>query len=235
MANYRDIIVFDFETGSRYPKTTQPTQIAAVALHGRKLTLQPNGVFNSEIRPLEDEEAIAAGLDPLQQEALDITGKNREDLRKAPSLKSVWGKFTKWVDQFNFKKTSYYAPIAAGYNINNFDLPIIQRLAEEHGNVNKEGKQTVFNMIYKIDLMDMLFLWTENNKDVSRLNMDYMRDYLGLPETSKANAHDALYDVIDTANILIKFMKFQRSIAGRTKFEKAFGAQDLYIPYSVAN
>ena len=31
--NYRDIIVFDFETGSVNPKKTQPTQIAAVAIH----------------------------------------------------------------------------------------------------------------------------------------------------------------------------------------------------------
>ena len=48
--NYRDIIVFDFETGSRNPLKTQPTQIAAVAIHGRKLTVQPGGYFNSEIR-----------------------------------------------------------------------------------------------------------------------------------------------------------------------------------------
>ena len=45
--NYRDIIVFDFETGSRNPHKTQPTQIAAVAIHGRKLTVQPGGYFNS--------------------------------------------------------------------------------------------------------------------------------------------------------------------------------------------
>ena len=37
--NYRDIIVFDFETGSRNPDKTQPVQIAAVAIHGRNLTL----------------------------------------------------------------------------------------------------------------------------------------------------------------------------------------------------
>ena len=53
--NYRDIIVFDFETGSRNPHKTQPTQIAAIALHGRRLTLQPGGVFNSEIRPILDD------------------------------------------------------------------------------------------------------------------------------------------------------------------------------------
>ena len=57
--NYRDIIVFDFETGSRNPYKTQPTQIAAVAIHGRKLTVQPGGYFNSEMRPiLDDDKAI---------------------------------------------------------------------------------------------------------------------------------------------------------------------------------
>ena len=60
--NYRDIIVFDFETGSRNPMKTQPTQIAAIALHGRRLTPQPGGVFNSEIRPiLDDKKAIELG------------------------------------------------------------------------------------------------------------------------------------------------------------------------------
>ena len=59
MAN-RDIIVFDFETGSRNPNTTQPIQIAAVMIHGRKLTVQPNGYFESLIKPLGDEKAVAA-------------------------------------------------------------------------------------------------------------------------------------------------------------------------------
>ena len=43
MAN-RDFIVFDFETGSRNPHKTQPTQIAALALDGRNLAMK--GTFN---------------------------------------------------------------------------------------------------------------------------------------------------------------------------------------------
>ena len=83
--NYRDIIVFDFETGGRNPHKCQPTQIAAVAIHARKLTLQPGGTFNSEMRPiLNDDKAIAAGFDPVEDEALDITRKTRAALAKAP-------------------------------------------------------------------------------------------------------------------------------------------------------
>ena len=80
MAN-RDYIVFDFETGSRNPHKTQPTQIAALALDGRNLSMK--GTFNCEIRPiLNDEAAVAAGLDPIEDGALKVTGKNRKDLMK---------------------------------------------------------------------------------------------------------------------------------------------------------
>ena len=90
MAN-RDFIVFDFETGSRNPLTTQPTQIAAIALDGRNLAMK--GSFNSEIKPiLDDDKAIAAGLDPIEDGALKVTNKTREALSKAPALKSVWKK-----------------------------------------------------------------------------------------------------------------------------------------------
>ena len=227
--NYRDIIVFDFETGSRNPHKTQPTQLAAIALHGRKLTLQPGGTFNSEIRPLSDKKAIEADLDPLEEEALQITGKNRKDLAKAPLPKTVWKKFEDFCSKFNFRNTSYTAPIAAGYNIIGFDLPIVERMCQVYGTTDSRGRQSVFNPIFKLDLMDMVFSWTENNKDVKSLSLDYLREYMGFPEESKANAHDALQDVKDTANILIKFLKFQRSISQKTKFEKAFANGEFYV------
>tara|TARA_R110002110_G_scaffold124082_9_gene301355 strand:- start:190 stop:882 length:693 start_codon:yes stop_codon:yes gene_type:complete len=228
--NYRDIIVFDFETGSRNPQKTQPTQIAAIAIHGRRLTLQPGGMFNSEIRPiLDDEKAVAAGLDPLEDKTLEITHKNRKALAKAPLPKTVWRKFAEFCNKYNFKNSSYTAPIAAGYNIIGFDMPIINRMCEKYGPVDGEGRQKLFNPIFKIDLMDMIFSWTENNPDIRSISMDFLRDWLGFPEESKENAHDALQDVKDTANILIKFLKFQRSIAEKTKFEQAFARQEFYI------
>ena len=88
--NYNDICVFDFETGSRNPHTTQPVQVAAVMIHGRKLPIQPDGYFESLIKPMGDEKAIAAGVDPLEDEALQINGKTRAELARAPHAKTVW-------------------------------------------------------------------------------------------------------------------------------------------------
>jgi len=56
--------------------------------------------------------------------------------------------------------------------------------------------------------------------------MDSMRDLFGI---SKENAHDALQDVKDTANLMIGFMKLHRRIAPKIKFEQAFADGNLHI------
>jgi DNA polymerase III epsilon subunit-like protein len=222
----RDIIVFDFETGSRNPRKTQPTQLAALALDGRNLKLK--GTFNSEIKPiLNDEKAIAAGLDPIEEEALRITGKTRTQLHKAPTIKSVWSKFIKFVDKYNWKGTDFFAPIPAGFNIIGFDMIIIDRLCKEYGPYDTDrGQQKLFHKIYKIDVMDNVFMWTEGDPSVRSISMDSLRDRMGL---SKENAHDALQDVKDTSNIMIKFINTHRAVYRNMTLDKAFANGKLYI------
>lgn len=225
MAN-RDFIIFDFETGSRNPHKTQPTQIAAIALDGR--TLQMKGQFNSEIKPLLDnEEAIAAGFDPVEDEALKITKKTREQLEQAPALKSVWTKFTRFVDQYNWKGEPFFNPIPVGFNIIGFDMIIINRLCKEFGPWDKEREQQkLFSKVYKIDIMDNIFAWTESDPTMKSISMDSLRDRMGL---SSEKAHDALQDVKDSANIFIKLMKTHRAVYQNMNFDKAFANGDLYI------
>tara|TARA_Y100000356_G_C11062480_1_gene184604 strand:- start:206 stop:451 length:246 start_codon:yes stop_codon:yes gene_type:complete len=81
-------------------------------------------------------------------------------------------------------------------------------------------------MIYKIDVMDNIFMWTEADPDIRSISMDSLRDRMGL---SKDNAHDALQDVKDTANIMIKFMKTHRAVYRNMNIEKAFANGDLYV------
>ena len=225
MAN-RDYIIFDFETGSRNPHKTQPTQIAAIALDGR--TLNMKGQFNSEIKPIfDDEEAISLGLDPIEDEALKITKKTREQLSKAPSLKSVWTKFTKFVDQYNWKGDAFFNPIPVGFNILGFDMHIINRLCKEFGPWDKEREQQkLFSKVYKFDIMDNIFAWTESDPSVRSISMDSLRERMGL---SMDNAHDALQDVKDEANIFIKIMKTHRAVYQNMNFDKAFANGELYV------
>jgi hemerythrin-like domain-containing protein len=56
--------------------------------------------------------------------------------------------------------------------------------------------------------------------------MDSLRQRMGL---SKENAHDALQDVKDEANIFIKLLKTHRSVYQNITFENAFANGGLYV------
>lgn len=222
----RDIIVFDFETGGRNPHKCQPTQIAAIALDGRNF--KPKGTFNSLMRPiLDDEKAIALGLDPVEDEALKVTRKTREELAKAPLPKTVWKKFVTFVEKYNWKGTSFFAPIPCGFNIIGYDMHLVNRLCKEYGpwDDNRQ-QQKLFHQIYKIDVMDDVWLWTESDPDIKSISMDSLRERMGL---SSENAHDALQDVKDTANIFIKLQKSRRAVYRNMKFDKAFADGQLFV------
>lgn len=222
----RDIVVFDFETGSRNPNKTQPTQLAALVLDGRNLKLK--GTFDSEIQPIiDDEKAIAAGFDPLEEEALKITHKTREELAKAPTLQTVWPKFVSFVKKYNVGGKDFFSPIPAGFNIINFDMIIIDRLCKRFGPFDdKRQRQKIFSPINKMDLMDNMFMWTEGDPEVKSISMDSIRERMGI---SKDNAHNALQDVKDTANILIKFIKTHRAVYKNLKIDKAFANGESYV------
>ena len=222
----RDIIVFDFETGGRNPLRCQPTQIAAIALDGRNFRLK--GEFNSMMRPiLDDDKALKAGVDPIEEGALKVTGQTRSQLAKAPLPKGVWKKFVTFVNKYNWKGTQWFAPIPVGFNILGFDMVIINRLCKEYGPYNEDrNQQKLFHAIWKIDVMDNVFAWTEGDPSVKSISMDSLRERMGL---SKDNAHDALQDVKDTANIMIKFMKTHRAVYQNLKIDKAFANGGLYV------
>jgi exonuclease I len=74
--------------------------------------------------------------------------------------------------------------------------------------------------------MDNVFMWTEGDPSVKSISMDSMRERMGM---STENAHDALQDVKDTANIMIKFMKTHRAVYRNLKVENAFANGDLYV------
>tara|TARA_Y100000996_G_scaffold396993_1_gene363604 strand:+ start:2430 stop:3104 length:675 start_codon:yes stop_codon:yes gene_type:complete len=222
----RDIIMFDFETGGRNPMKCQPTQIAAIALDGRNFKLK--GEFNSMMRPIiDDDEAIAAGVDPIEEGALKVTGQTRSKLARAPLPKGVWKKFCAFVNKYNWKGTPYFAPIPAGFNILGYDMHIVNRLCKEYGPWDdKRQSQKLFHQIYKIDVMDDVWLWTEGDPNVKSISMDSLRERMGL---SSENAHDALQDVKDTANIFIKLQKSRRAVYRNMKFEKAFADGKLFV------
>ncbi len=221
--NYNTYIVYDFETTGRNPHTAQITQIGAMAIHSRKLSLEPNGIFNANCKPVMDpEKQKEIGFGAIEDGALKVTGKTMEDLESYPDTKIVWEKFVSWVNKFNYKNSDYTSPIPVGYNINGYDSHLLRRYQEMY------KTPRVFNNIWKVDLMDTVYQFTENDPKVKRRNLGAAMDWLGFNPDQKEGAHDAIVDVRNTANIFIKLQKFIRSISETTDFSTAF-SEGVYI------
>lgn len=229
MINYNKICVFDFETDGANPDICSPVQLAAVMVDPVQLSVIDGSEFNINFKP----EVIEENPDYIYEgDILDfhakVRGTDRDSIlaewKKYPSQKNSWSLFTEYLDKYHArgsKKNQFNAPIAAGYNIHRFDLPIVERLSRKYNNLNKENKSNLFYMRDTVDIMNVVFLWFENNSDLKSYSLDTVRDYLGI---SKDGAHDALKDVKDCAEILIRFLRLHRKLSQKILFKDSFKA-----------
>jgi len=227
MINYNKICVFDFETDGTNPSECSPVQLAAVIIDPISLSIVPDSEFNIHFKPeaLEKDNNYEYTTDVVDFHA-KVAGCSKEDImnkwKTYPSQEQSWKMFVEYLDKYHSrssKKSQFSAPIAAGYNIYRFDLPIISRLSVKYGNTNKEKNTNLFYPRDTVDILNLVFYWFEQNSGLKSYTLDSLRDYLGI---SKEGAHDALKDIRDSAEILIRFMKLHRRVAGGVKFKDSF-------------
>lgn len=230
MANIQKICVFDFETDGKDPDACSPVQIAAIIVDPAKLEVVKDSEFNITIKPeaLEANPDYAYGDSDVLDFHAKVRGSTKEDIltswKNYQKQDHGWNMFTSYLDMYHIrshggKKSCFTAPIAAGYNINRFDLRIIERLSKKYDNLNKEGRSSLFYPRDVIDLMNLVFYWFEGNNELKNYTLDNLRDYFGI---SKEGSHDALKDVNDTADIMIRFLKLHRNLSNKVKFKDAF-------------
>ena len=212
--NEKPIIVFDLETGGLDTQTCEILQIAAIALDPITLEQYSGAEFNQEIQPF-DRNNVGA-------KALEVNKKDLDKLMTMPLLTQVWPRFVDFVQSYNKSKTksNYQAPIAAGKNIEGFDLPIIERLCHKYGPIDKKNdKQSLFSQREILEFEKILWMWFEGSNELPSYQMDDILPYFGIVSTG---AHDALVDVKNTAKLIVRFMKFHRAQASKTKFKDSF-------------
>lgn len=215
----RNNIVFrDYETGSRNRYKCQPIQIAAVVIDIKRLEIINDSVFTSTMKPVFDaEECERLGIDPIEQEALNINGHTVEELEEAPPLKTVWEQYLEYLKNYNIKGRDgdrWNAPAIGGYNNCKFDDFIDMRLCELYGpKLDEYGDMTMYHPFYNFDtqhLVQNFFHGVKVNK-TDAISMDAMREYLGY---KKENAHDAVVDVMQGADMLIRFLRLIKNLLG---------------------
>jgi len=225
--NYNKICVFDFETDGSNPRECSPVQLAAVMVDPINLEIIPNSQFQCNFKPevMEKDPDYEYKTDILDFHAR-VKGCAKEDVyaewTKYPKQSVGWKMFVDYLEKYHSRtsrKSQFSAPIAAGYNIYRFDLPIIDRLSARNKNVNKEGTSSVFYPRDVVDVINLVFYWFNHNNELKSYSLDNLRDYFGI---SKDGAHDAIKDVEDTAEIMIRFLKLHRNLASKIKFRGAF-------------
>lgn len=202
--NFNKYVVFDLETGGKNPNTAEIIEVAAAALDRK--TLKVIDTIELKMRP--------ENMDAVEDEALQVTGFIRSEVEKYPATSVVWPTLVNWVNKHNTSKGSpspYNAPIAAGYNIIGYDMPIIRRYCKKYKTAwdDKREDQKLFNQVYAFDILHHLHFWFENIP-IENLKLITIRKYMGFPESSIENAHRALPDVLDTTKIVTKLLELQR-------------------------
>jgi hypothetical protein len=234
--NNNKICVFDFETDGIDPTVCSPVQLSAVIVDPHKLEIVKNSEFNIYLKPEKLEKAKSVTIDNHPYTDSDILewhgkvkGVDKSEILNSwmeyPDAKLSWKQFMDYLDSYHLfrtggKKTKFSAPIASGYNIMSFDMKIIDRLAKKHGGYDNKGKaNSIFHPRDKIDIMNLVYIWFRFIPEIKSISLDNVRGYLGVDAT---NAHDAVKDVKDCADILIRFLKLHKNFASKVQFKDSF-------------
>ena len=214
--NYNSYCLFDFETSGVDTSTAQIVQIACITIDGRRLEIVEGSEFDVLVRPLYGDECVKAGLQELTEGAIKIHKKDHALLaEKGISLENALTNFKAYVDDKNYNKTKWKSPIAAGYNINGYDIPILKR------DLSRFNLDYPFHPVYTMDILQVMHSFFENDKNVTSLSADSLiRKYMGYKD--KGQSHDALSDVIMTAELMIKSMRLIRKATSSIKFKDCF-------------
>lgn len=213
----RNYICFrDYETGSKNKYKCQPVQLAAVMIDINRLCIVPDSHFESAMKPVfDDEECAKLNIDPLEDEALKINGFTREELAEAPETKLVWENYLEYLSKYNLKGNNggkWDAPAVGGYNNSNFDDVIDIRMCEKYGpKLDDYGGWSIYHPFYNFDaqcLVQNFFHGSKINNNNS-ISMDAMREFFGY---KTEGAHNALVDVTQGADLLIRFLKLTKAI-----------------------
>ena len=90
-----NFIVFDFETSSAQPTTTQPVELGAVVVSSETLNPIPGAEFISLIRPTD--------FSTVEAKALEVNKKTIEQLQDAPLLEVVWPEFVRFCQNYKVR------------------------------------------------------------------------------------------------------------------------------------
>lgn len=227
----KKIIVFDFETTSIDPRIADPIQIAATVIDPYKLQIIEDSQFYSWCCPenIDAPTYIKNNLNTLQFHCKNYNISMDElikRIKEAPSEKLIFEKFIEYIKKYHNTQGAqsiFTAPILSGFNVFNYDFIIFDRLCSKYKYLDKNNKQNIYSERDSMDIMKIAILWLNYIPDIRSYSMDSLRKYFNM---DTGQAHDALFDVKQEAQILLKFLTLHKSLAKNIVFKNCFAKKE---------
>ena len=139
--------------------------------------------------------------------------------KKGKSQKVAMKNFCSYLQKYHIEKDPvrriyFTEPAYSGYNVDGFDDIIIRNMCDKH------KLDYPFAKMGNMDLLNYITYWFENMSEPENYKMDTLKEFFGLQ--SHGQAHSAISDVVDTAKILVRFLKFARRQVSVDKFKGSF-------------
>ena len=199
MYNKRYFIVYDIETTGLDPeKGSEIVQIAAVKLDYSTYEIDDKNPFEIVLKP---QNPLTA--DP---KALEVIGEDlwQKALNDGVHPKTALRKFSQFIDSHNTSQKFWTSPILVGFNNSGFDNPFIEFWMKQYKIIGQKRNDKPWSHI-SLDVLPLMFsLFGRDNMKNNRL--DTFASLLGLSRSSET--HDALEDVLITADMFQRYMKF---------------------------
>ncbi len=223
--NHRWIIVYDLETDGPDPTTANPVEIAAVPVNPRTLEIKMDDTFEVTVKPpgIDKDEYFTTGVQKTIDWHASTRGCSSEDIvstwKKGKSQKVAMKNFCSYLQKYHIEKDPvrriyFTEPAYSGYNVDGFDDIIIRNMCDKH------KLDYPFAKMGNMDLLHYITYWFENMPEPENYKMDTLKEFFGL--VSHGQAHSAISDVVDTAKILVRFLKFARRQVSVDKFKGSF-------------
>ena len=223
--NHRWIIVYDLETDGPDPTVANPVEIAAVPVNPRTLEIKMDDTFEVTVKPpgIDKDEYFTTGVQKTIDWHASTRGCSSEDIvstwKKGKSQKVAMKNFCSYLQKYHIEKDPmrriyFTEPAYSGYNVDGFDDIIIRNMCDKH------KLDYPFAKMGNMDLLHYITYWFENMPEPENYKMDTLKEFFGLQ--SHGQAHSAISDVVDTAKILVRFLKFARRQVSVDKFKGSF-------------
>jgi DNA polymerase-3 subunit epsilon len=159
--------------------------------------------IDGEIKGVFDETIAPHRTADIQDSALKVVGKTKEELMEYPKANVQYTKFIKFLNQFIDRYDKHDKLIVAGYNVQ-FDIDFISAFFHRHGDayLGSYIYRSFFDVLHLVGALR--YKGVIPKEDLATTKLQDVADYFGLTDYA---FHNSLDDIMATRELAIALLE----------------------------